>query len=249
MEIDNLSNKSRNEIIYLARLYERAEKYSDMIKCIIKFIELKPNLTVDERNILAAGYKNVIGAKRFSWRYLYNQMKKEEKSNNFLASNYVNEIKSKIENEIRSICKEVDLLVDDYLLPQAEDAEYKVYYLKMKADYIRYLCEFTKDEENENNMYLAEKAYKEAYEIAEKSLPITSTTRLGTILNYSVFFFEIKNLREEASKIAKDALDEGLKVLDDLEKNKQKDTILIIQLLMENLIVWNSEDKDEINQE
>ena len=79
-------------------------------------------------------------------------------------------------------------------------------------------------------------------------MPISSTTRLGTALNYSVLLFEIKNLREEASKIAKSALDEGLKILDDLEKNKQKDTILIIQLLMENLILWNSEEKDDMFQ-
>lgn len=244
-----LTNLTRNDLIFMSRLYERSEKYSEMVECINYFVKLNPKLNVDERNILAAGYKNVIGAKRFSWRYLFNQMKKEEKCKNFTASSYVQEIKARVENEIKGICKVINNLIDSYLLPQAEDVENKVYYLKLKADYYRYMCEFTKDEDFDNYLNCAEKAYKEAHELSEKNLPITSTTRLGTALNYSVLLFEIKNLREEASSIAKSALDEGLKVLDDLEKNKQKDTILIIQLLMENLILWNSDEKEENTQD
>jgi hypothetical protein len=36
-----------------------------------------------------------------------------------------------------------------------------------------------------------------------------------------------------------------MKVLDDLEKSKAKDTLLIIQLLKENLILWNNEMNEE----
>ena len=57
--------------------------------------------------------------------------------------------------------------------------------------YFRYLCEFYRDGDVEQYLVCAEKSYKEAYELAEKSLPISSTTRLGTGLNYSVLLFEI----------------------------------------------------------
>ena len=36
-----------------------------------------------------------------------------------------------------------------------------------------------------------------------------------------------------------------MKVLDDLEKAKAKDTLLIIQLLKENLILWTNEMGEE----
>jgi len=36
-----------------------------------------------------------------------------------------------------------------------------------------------------------------------------------------------------------------MKVLDDLEKSKAKDTLLIIQLLKENLILWSNEMNEE----
>ena len=91
----------------------------------------------------------------------------------------------------------------------------------------------------------AEKVYKETYDIANKDIPISSFMKLGLALNYSVFFYEIKGLKEEACIIAKNAFDESLKVLDDLEKSKPKDTILIIQLLKENLILWSNEMNEE----
>lgn len=243
-----LSEYSRSDLIYLARLYERAEKYDDMVQCINYFVKMNPKLNIEERNILSAGYKNIISNRRFSWRYLQNQTKKEEKEGHHLAIKYIGEIKQKVEGEIKSICKEINSLLDSYLIPSAEDIEYKIYFLKMKADYYRYQCEFLKDNEFSAVVTLAEKTYKDAHELAEKSLPISSTTRLGTALNYSVLLFEIKEDRENASIVAKQALDEGLKILDELEKNKQKETILIIQLLMENLMLWNAEEKEEDNQ-
>ena len=37
-------NYSRDEYVYLARLYERAERFDDMVKFINKFVEMRPTL-------------------------------------------------------------------------------------------------------------------------------------------------------------------------------------------------------------
>ena len=136
-------------------------------------------------------------------------------------------------------------IIDKYLVPNAPDSETKVFFLKLKGDYYRYKCEYAIGKEFDEACSKAEKVYKEAYDIANKDIPISSSTRLGLALNYSVFFYEIKGLKEEACIIAKNAFDESMKVLDDLEKSKPKDTILIIQLLKENLILWSNEMNDE----
>ena len=70
---------TREEYVYLAKLYERAERFPDMVKAINKFVELNPKLTKDERNILSAGYKNIISKKRSSFRLLNGMERKEEK--------------------------------------------------------------------------------------------------------------------------------------------------------------------------
>ena len=51
-----MQNYTREEYVYLAKLYERAERFPDMVKSINKYVELDPKLTKDERNLLSAGY-------------------------------------------------------------------------------------------------------------------------------------------------------------------------------------------------
>ena len=61
---------TREEYVYLSKLYEKAQRFEDMISSINKFIELNPQLTKEERNILSAGYKNILFDKRENWRFL-----------------------------------------------------------------------------------------------------------------------------------------------------------------------------------
>ena len=236
-----MENYTREQYVYLSKLYERAERFPDMVKSINKFVELDPKLSKDERNLLSAGYKNIISDKRSSWRLLNNMERKEEEKKNTSQVANIKEIKDKIEKELNKICDEIQSVIDKYLIPNATDAENKVFYLKLKADYYRYKCEFASDKEFNDACSNAEKVYSEAYEISNKELPITNSTRLGLDLNFSVFYYEIRGLKEEACNIAKNAFDESMKVLDDLEKSKAKDTLLIIQLLKENLILWKNE--------
>ena len=238
-------NYSRDEYVYLARLYERAERFDDMVKFINKFVEMRPTLSNDERILLSIGYKNVISKRRSSWRLLHSLEKKEDKMSPQLQ--YIRSEKAIIENELTTICNEIQHVVDKYLVPNAKDALTKVFFLKLKGDYYRYKCEYTVGKEFENDTALAEKAYKDAYAIAEKDIAITDSTRLGLALNFSVFYYEIKNMKEEALNIAKNAFNEAMKVLDDLEKSKAKDTLLIIQLLKENMILWSNESEEEGN--
>jgi len=50
---------------------------------------------------------------------------------------------------------------------------------------------------------MSEEAYKVAYEEAANKMPSTHPIRLGLALNFSVFFYEIKNSPGEACELAK----------------------------------------------
>jgi 14-3-3 protein epsilon len=136
---------TREDYVYLSKLYEKAEMFPEMVKSINKFVELDPKLTKDERNILSAGYKNIISGKRSSWRILNNMERKETEKKNTIQSSNIKEIKDKVEKELNEICDEIQLIIDKYLIPNAIDAENKVFYLKLKADYFRYKCEFSNE--------------------------------------------------------------------------------------------------------
>lgn len=47
-----------------------------------------------------------------------------------------------VENELQDICMSILDLLDNHLVPSASTGESKVFYLKMKGDYHRYLAEF-----------------------------------------------------------------------------------------------------------
>ena len=118
---------TREEYVYLAKLYERAERFPDMVKSINKFVELDPKLTKDERNILSAGYKNIISNKRSSMRLLNGMERKEEKKNSSQIEN-IREVKSNIRKELNQICDQIQQIIDKHLLPNAKDSETKVFY-------------------------------------------------------------------------------------------------------------------------
>ena len=52
-----------------------------------------------------------------------------------------NEYREKVEKELQDICEVVLGLLDKHLIPKASSGESKVFYLKMKGDYYRYLAE------------------------------------------------------------------------------------------------------------
>ena len=235
---------AREEFVFLSKLYERAERFPDMVSTINKFIEMNPKLTKDEKNIVAAGYKNILTDKRASWRLL-NSMEKKETKKKSAQVPHIKEIKSHIETEMKKQIEDVKNVIDKYLLPNAQDPESKVFYLRLKADHSRYLCEITKDKEYAKAIEETEKVYREAYEIANKDLPVINNARIGLCLNFSVFCYEVKGDKKEGCKIAKKAFEDSMKYLDDLEKFKSKDVLLLIQLLKENLIFWSSEMNEE----
>jgi len=195
----------------------------------------KQPLTVEERNLLSVAYKNVIGARRASWRTL--NAESDGKNDDL-----INEYKKQVENELIEICTDVLDLLENVLVPgnTARD-EARVFYLKMTGDYYRYLAEGVTDKHHEQR---AADFYKQAYEIAEAELQPTHPIRLGLALNYSVCFYEILKDKKKACELAKTAFDQAISKLDKLEEADYKDSTLIMQLLRDNLTLWTSSDQD-----
>ncbi|KAK7488247.1 hypothetical protein BaRGS_00020554 [Batillaria attramentaria] len=68
----------REDWVYEAKLAEQAERYDEMVDSMKKVAALDCELTVEERNLLSVAYKNVIGARRASWRIISSLEQKEE---------------------------------------------------------------------------------------------------------------------------------------------------------------------------
>jgi 14-3-3 protein epsilon len=231
-----------DDYVFLMKLFQKTERYPEMVKAINKYVEQNPVLNEEERKLLCDGYKNIISDKRNSLRLLSNLSKKEEEEGKQINhKKQINIIREKIQSELLSIFEEVHSFLDKYLIPNAQNTEAKVFYMKIKADYYRYHCEFAENDAFEEAKDKAEKIYKEAYDLALKEISIYNSIRLGLALNYSVFEYEIMDNKNDAYNIAQKAYDEVMKVVDDLEKERTSENLLLIQLIKENLNLWNNE--------
>uniref|UniRef100_A0A804LUC6 14-3-3 domain-containing protein n=1 Tax=Zea mays TaxID=4577 RepID=A0A804LUC6_MAIZE len=208
---------SREDNVYMAKLAEQAERYEEMVEYmekVAKTVDVE-ELTVEERNLLSVAYKNVIGARRASWRIISSIEHKEESRKN-----------------------------EEHVI-QIKEYQSKVFYLKMKGDYHRYLAEFKTGAERKEAAESTMIAYKAAQDIALAELASTHPIRLGLALNFSVFYYEILNSPDKACNLARQAFDEAISQLDTLGEDSYKDSTLIMQLLRDNLTLWTADSTTE----
>jgi len=258
--------EAREELVQRAKLAEQAERYDDMAKAMKEVTQKGLALAQEERNLLSVAYKNVVGARRSSWRVISSiEMKQQDQdqSRGKLAGNY----KRKIEDELHDVCHDVLELLDKHLIPATnisnnptsgdqtdgkieQMVESKVFYLKMKGDYYRYLAEVASSNEAKLKVIAeSENAYDKALTTSIKGIDghggmkSTHPIRLGLALNFSVFFYEIRTNHDKACKLAKEAFDNAIAELDTLNEDSYKDSTLIMQLLRDNLTLWTSDEQ------
>ena len=159
------------DYLFLIKLFRDTENYPDMVKAMNKYIELNPKLLKDEKKLLCDAYKNIISDKRNSLHILSSlSLKEESKQTNKMHE--ISIIKEKIQSELKTIFQDIHSIIDRYLIPNAQDSESKILYMKLKADYFRYHCEFAEGDEFEEVSNNARKMYKQTFDLAEKELPL-----------------------------------------------------------------------------
>ncbi|XP_078428322.1 14-3-3-like protein D [Wolffia australiana] len=246
------TEKQRENLVFLAKLAEQAERYEEMVEFLNSLVKLNVDLTVEERNLFSVGYKNLVGARRASWRILSSIEQKEEAKGNVKNSRRINDYRLKVEADLSRICREIISVLDQHLIPSSSAGESSVFYYKMKGDYLRYLAEFMTGNPRKEAAEQSMKAYEAATSAASADLSPTHPVRLGLALNFSVFYYEILNSPERACQLAKQAFDEAISELDSLSEESYKDSTLIMQLLRDNLTLWTSdinEDGEDIMKE
>ncbi|XP_030368922.1 14-3-3 protein zeta isoform X2 [Scaptodrosophila lebanonensis] len=234
-----MSTVDKEELVQKAKLAEQSERYDDMAQAMKSVTETGVELSNEERNLLSVAYKNVVGARRSSWRVISSIEQKTEASAR--KQQLAREYRERVEKELREICYEVLGLLDKYLIPKASNPESKVFYLKMKGDYYRYLAEVATGDARNTVVEDSKKAYQEAFDIAKAKMQPTHPIRLGLALNFSVFYYEIINSPARACHLAKQAFDDAIAELDTLNEDSYKDSTLIMQLLRDNLTLWTSD--------
>lgn len=242
-----LEGKPRSFVAAMAVYAETAERYSDMVEAVKRLPDAGSGpLSVEERNLYSVAYKNVIGARRVSWRTVSSICEKEAKAS---AEEWQLEearrYREQLEGELHDLCHEVLgaalVMVGDSDEPASEDDEGCVFFRKMAGDAYRYLAEV---QVGDNRSKLAEQAmeqYEQALELARATMSPTHPVNLGLHLNFSVFLYEIANAPARACRLAQRGFLEAVPTLNALSDDVYNDCFVVMQLLRDNLALWTQD--------
>lgn len=237
------------KLLYQAKVSVEAGRSEETLNYMEQIIKNKnKDLTEEERNLVSVASKNCVSSKRAAWRSIYG-IEVREKANGSKYENLVTDLKKKLEAELYSACNRMLGYIDNYLLKNSDNTESKVFYLKLKGDYFRYLAEFNHENNHSEIAQNSLNAYKQASEAAAE-LKSNNPIKLGLALNYSVFYYEVLDNPLEAINIANAAFNDGISNLENIVEHQYKDATNILQLLKENINMWTAdmaEEQGEVN--
>jgi len=114
------------ESLWLILSSVQAERYDEMVAAMKAVAQLNVELTVEERNLLSVAYKNVVGARRASWRIISSIEQKEKSKENEANVQRIRNYGRKVEKELADICHDVLNVLDNHLIKSSTSDESKV---------------------------------------------------------------------------------------------------------------------------
>ena len=235
------------ELVFMARVAEQAERSEDMVKYISEAVKMRDkDLSNEERTLLSIGFKMLVGQRRTAIRTIQ-AIAPNPKYLHFAGG--LTAYKKSLEEEMFAACKQLIEIVRDHALPRSGTPESKAFFLKMIADYYRYISEAAEGDLLQEAKTQAEKYYAQTDEVVNELSP-WNPIRLGLALNFSVFYYEVMDDAKRACEIAEAAyeLTSNLKAREgehDLNAATMKDAMQIRDLIKENLQVWSRTEEEQ----
>ena len=227
------------EKIFMARVAEQAERFDDMVDFLRPILADKGgDFSVEERNLLSVGFKNLIGGKRTAIRTI-SAIEQNPKYSKF--SDALGQYKKKIEGELGKDCQDIINMIKNDGMKSLKESEGKAFFLKMIGDYYRYMAESASGDMLANARDGALEHYKQA-ETISNDLQACNPIKLGLALNFSVFYYEVMQDNKQACRLAESALQDAMAKIDEVDEETFRDAKSIIELLKENLTLWKEEE-------
>lgn len=233
----------RQEALVMAMCAESAKRYDDMAAAMKQVAKTGQPFTPGERKLFRSAFTNVANARRSSLKRISSIDQDSEPSE--MTKVIAKEYRGKIVQELTEICLSVLRLLNDDLIPSANDqnnTESHVFYLTMKGDFFRYMAEIATGTTRNELVKKTASIYMSAKSIADEGMLPTHPFRLDLYLNYSVFMYETEDKRSEARLLAKEAIQGAKSQLDSRLPNEWCDeTTHALQLLKDNISLWKAE--------
>ena len=153
-----------------------------------------------------------------------------------------------IQNDVDEFCTQIVELLDMYLIPSEKDHMLKCSLLGLRADYLRYMAEFTGSARCRRPVATRSlQAYIDAEDYCRNTAGLgdTSEVILGILLNRSVLEYEILNDKQAASSTCLRAIEKahapptGLARLFNASQELNAAAICVLQSITRNSEAWD----------
>ncbi|KAH0786349.1 14-3-3 protein [Histomonas meleagridis] len=236
--------QQQEDLIYFCSLYLTQKRNGDAIETIKELINLNPVLDNKTRGYFQVVYKQIIDGLRNSLGLVNTFYEMEQELNHTEMASFLLKKKEELCDKLIPLCKEAIGLIDNVLIPNAQDPQMSVYLLKLKGDFYRYVAEYSDETESVSAANMGEEAYIEAFNISDSNLPFFDTVRLTLVLNAAVFRYEIRKNTESAMEMLENEINNSEQILQNLNEIDQKEAMTTLGLMKQNLSIW-AEAKDE----
>ena len=115
----------------MARLCNDAGRSLDMLNYVRLLVGHGHDLSSDESSLFSIAFREVVSAKRTSWRAVSSMERSPEWAKNTDALATIRSHKGSIQKEIVSLCREVIRLIHSSILPASTTSESRVHFNKL----------------------------------------------------------------------------------------------------------------------
>ena len=240
--------------IYMALLAQQCCRYKEMFKYFQDLIKQREkegkskDLSPQERELISYGFVSYINSQRHSLHICMAFETKERKEYNSPILSNIIDYRKKLETELTDNIQDILNILDANLIKNSEENLSKIYYLKLKGDFNRYICEYEKGHLRDKASNNGLKAYQDAINLT-KNMNIMNKLLLGLALNYSIFNYEVVGERKNAMSIAEECLNKVNKEMPEFKMDKNDEDYYIIMDLIDklkkNLKKWRVEEDEQ----
>jgi hypothetical protein len=222
-----------NRHSFLARVYHTAGLSALASNEVGQLASSRELLSPEDEATVSVMTKARVDQLRRARRILLAVEEREENKGRTARVSALRRLKERLETDLATLLTQYIGGIDGAFLAHPTSDASRVLFLKMRADYSRYLAEIQRIPPQQ-----VQAAYVAAYNVARATLGAAHPLRTGIALNYSVFHFEIAGNKDAALQIAKMAHDEGIAAVRSLVADEKEDAMEVLNLIATNLRDW-----------
>lgn len=237
--MENYKEDSAIELITI--LYE-AGKQDDTIHYLNRWVDSNKNLPEKLIKIYVKAYKELFNKKRKTItivKHDLDQIPSDRKFHNLEVEQFC----GKLIKDLITLADKTDKIIKDTLLENCSTKNSRFVYLKLRADILRYKAEVTTDDLKQETIKICEECYKEAMNISQEIFEPYQSERLGIVLNYSVFLYEIVGNKKDGILLLESLFNGAVQYfkMNPDESKKYVRSRPYLQMIRDNITIWRDE--------